>query len=231
MSQSSIFEVRGGLSFSRWTDRISRGQDRVITRQHETNRRIRYYRGFCESGRQTDVAGRTDGQTASARAQRNEELLRGVYGYGEGSLERAWPRAITGPCQPRHYPQLSVCVLRLGFSGPLRASEARESHREASRPKRKPPKETGDKEWREGGGGEKKEKKVVRIYRADLLYGVWRQTQIDPARFGFLGCTLPRELHDRKACDQFAVKGWCMVISTTADRIPPMQSRWKKVEW
>lgn len=152
-----------------------------------------------------------DGRTASARGQRNEELLKGVHGrvWGrkrEGSLERAWPRAITGPCQPRHYPQLSVCVLRLGFSGPLRASEARESHREASRPKRprKPPEETGDKEG-EGWGG----KKVGCAYiSADLLYGVWRhQTQIDPARFGFLGCMLPRELHDRKACDQFAVKG------------------------
>lgn len=67
--------------------------------------------------------------------------------------------------------------------------------------------ETKSREGREREGG--RGKKVGCAYiSADLLYGVWRhQTQIDPARFGFLGCMLPRELHDRKACDQFAVKG------------------------
>lgn len=108
-------------------------------------------------------------------------------GYGEGRLERAWPRAITGPCQPRHYPQLSVCVLRLGFSGPLRASEARESHREASRPKRprKPPEETGDKEG-EGEGRRRRRRRRgesrLRVYIGRSI--IWRLASSDADRSG-----------------------------------------------
>lgn len=61
----------------------------------------------------------TNGQT-------NRQLARGPSEpsgarkrpWGARDLERAWSRAITGPRQPRHYPQLSACVLRLGFRVP-----------------------------------------------------------------------------------------------------------------
>lgn len=58
-----------------------------------------------------------DEQTASARAKRESSGAR-KRPWGARDLERAWSRAITGPRQPRHYPQLSACVLRLGFRVP-----------------------------------------------------------------------------------------------------------------
>lgn len=93
----------------------------VITRQHETNRRISTIE-FCESGRQTDVTRTNEG----TNGQTNRQLARGPSEpsgarkrpWGARDLERAWSRAITRPRQPRHYPQLSVCVLGLGFRAP-----------------------------------------------------------------------------------------------------------------
>lgn len=60
-----------------------------------------------------------DEQTASARG--TKRAVEQGRDRGERDLERAWSRAITGPRQPRHYPQLSACVLRLGFRSPSRA--------------------------------------------------------------------------------------------------------------
>lgn len=130
-----------------------------------------------------------DGQLARGPGvPRHKELLaggveEGVPGRGgKGSLERAWPRAITGPRQPRHYPQLSACVLRLGFRGPS-GRETRESHRGAPRPKRprKPERSGQDKEPAGPRGKERTQAS------SPPLCGVWRQKQIDPARFDFLG--------------------------------------------
>lgn len=61
--------------------------------------------------------GRTNRQLArgpsESRAERGRETV-GSARPGKGLVSRA----ITGPRQPRHYPQLSACVLRLGFRVP-----------------------------------------------------------------------------------------------------------------
>lgn len=189
-SQPAVF---GGGS---WMDSGShkpatRGQDRVITRQHETNRRIRYYRVLRKrstDGRSQD--GRMDRQLARGPGvPKNEELL-GGFGDGEEkgrASKRAWLRAITGPRQPRHYPQLSACVLRLGFRGPPGRRRARVTARHRDPNVHVNPKEIGDK-----GGRERDfrgvSKEILESVRGPIHYvasGVRNRSIL--ARFSFLG--------------------------------------------
>lgn len=104
------------------------GPSCVITRQHETNQRIRYYRvlrkrstdGRYQDERMNRVNERTNRRTNRQLVCERAGVSRAERGrnYEERDLERAWPRAITGPRQPRHYPQLSACVFKLGFRIP-----------------------------------------------------------------------------------------------------------------
>jgi len=110
----------------------------------------------------------TNGQT-------NRQLARGPSGarkrpWGARDLERAWSRAITGPRQPRHYPQLSACVLRLGFRVP---SGARIRARATAR-HRDPNVRTDLEDTEHGRKGRNGEWST-----SDPLCGVCRQTRID----------------------------------------------------
>lgn len=96
----------------------------------------------------------TNGQT-------NRQLARGPSEpsgarkrpWGARDLERAWSRAITRPRQPRHYPQLSVCVLRLGFRVPSGArirARATARHRDPNVHPHRPRRYGAQKEGVEG---------------------------------------------------------------------------------
>jgi len=124
----------------------------VITRQHETNRRIRYYRvlrkrstdGRYQDERMNELTdertnGRTDGRTNRQLAREPSEP--------KGARERAaesWgarPRKGLASCNygASATPALSPIIrvrFEVRFSGPLGGQSPRESHREASRPKR-----------------------------------------------------------------------------------------------
>lgn len=148
----------------------------------------------------------TNGQT-------NRQLTRGPSEpsgarkrpWGARDLERAWSRAITGPRQPRHYPQLSACVLKLGFRAPSGGQNPRESHREASRPKRPAPGpgarrygEHGRKGWRcRGSTGAPAIHYVASAVRHGSISPFWRGAW--SARL-FLRPQKPRDRSSRILC-------------------------------
>lgn len=121
------------------------GPSCVITRQHETNQRIRYYRVLRKrstDGRYQDE--RINQVNEQTNRRTNRQLVREGRSKSSGARKRlrgARPRKGLASCNygASATPALSP-IIRMRFqvrlSNPLGGRGPRESHREASRPKR-----------------------------------------------------------------------------------------------